>query len=104
MIMQSNDAALNLATLWERIADAIPDEVALISGDRRVTWREFEHRAARMASAFAAAGLGPGCKIAIDLYNCALLRGARDLTRRLLERLCVLGRQARPKSAKRRTI
>jgi len=60
----------HLATVWERIADAIPDETALVNGGRRVTWGEFEQRASRLAAAFTAAGLGPGSKIAIDLYNC----------------------------------
>jgi len=60
----------HLANVWERIADAIPDETALVHGERRVTWREFDQRASRLAAAFSAAGLGPGCKIAIDLYNC----------------------------------
>jgi len=60
----------HLANVWERIADAIPDETALVHGQRRVTWREFDQRASRLAAAFSAAGLGPGSKIAIDLYNC----------------------------------
>jgi fatty-acyl-CoA synthase len=61
----------HMATLWESIADAIPREAALIHGKRRVTWQEFDARAARLAGAFRRAGLGPGSKIAIDLYNCA---------------------------------
>lgn len=60
----------NLATVWEEIADRIPDEVALVHGGTRLTWRQFEDRAARLASAFQAAGLGAGARVAIDLYNC----------------------------------
>ena len=41
-----------------------------IQGDRRVTWREFDDRAARLAAAFTAAGLKPGSKVASYLYNC----------------------------------
>ena len=62
---------VHLATQWEAIADAIPDEVALVHGGRRVTWREFDQRAARLASAFMQAGIRPGSTVAIDLYNCA---------------------------------
>jgi len=60
----------NLATVWESVADAIPSARALAHGDRTVTWAEFDDRAARLAAAFSAAGLGPGSRIAIDLYNC----------------------------------
>ena len=62
--------ALNLATVWEAVADAIPAEAALAHGERSVTWAAFDERAGRLATAFTAAGLGPGSKIAIDLYNC----------------------------------
>ncbi|MBV9996475.1 MAG: AMP-binding protein [Caulobacteraceae bacterium] len=60
----------HLADIWEGIADRIGDQPALIHGDRSVNWRDFEARAARLASALSAAGLGVGSKIAIDLYNC----------------------------------
>ena len=57
------------ATIWEGVADAIPAEVALVQGDVRRTWAAFEDRAARLAGAFAAAGVGPGSKVGIFLYN-----------------------------------
>ena len=60
----------HLATIWESIADRLPDEIALVHGGRRVTWREFEQRAARFAAALAEAGVGPGQTVAIDMYNC----------------------------------
>src|SRR5439155_90379 len=41
----------------------------LVQGDRRVTWRDFDDRAARLAAAFTAAGLTPGSKVASYLYN-----------------------------------
>jgi len=63
-------AMTHLADIWEGIADRIGDQPALIHGDRSVNWRDFEARAARLASALSAAGLGVGSKIAIDLYNC----------------------------------
>ncbi len=62
--------AWNLATAFESVCDALPDRVALIQGDRRVTWRAFDERAARIAAAFTAAGLRPGSKVASYLYNC----------------------------------
>jgi 3-oxocholest-4-en-26-oate---CoA ligase len=60
----------HLATIWESIADRLPDEIALVHGDRRVRWRDFEQRAARLAAALAAAGVKPGQTVAIDMYNC----------------------------------
>jgi 3-oxocholest-4-en-26-oate---CoA ligase len=54
----------NLATAFESVCDALPERVALIQGDRRLTWREFDDRAARVAAAFATAGLGPDSKVA----------------------------------------
>jgi acyl-CoA synthetase (AMP-forming)/AMP-acid ligase II len=60
----------NLATAFESVCDALPDRIALIQGDRRVTWRSFDERAARIAAAFSAAGLKPNAKVASYLYNC----------------------------------
>ena len=57
------------ATAWEEIADATPEGVALVQGDRRVTWARFDERAACLAAAFEAAGLRPGDRVGIDLYN-----------------------------------
>ena len=59
----------HFATIWESIADALPDEPAVIQGSRRVTWSEFEDRAARLASHFSNAGIGHGCKVGLFLYN-----------------------------------
>ena len=60
----------HLATIWESIADRLPDEIALVHGSRQITWRDFEQRAARFAAALAAAGVEPGQTVAIDMYNC----------------------------------
>ena len=60
----------NIATVWEAVADAVPDELALVQGDRRITWREFDDRAARFASALQALDVEPDTKVALYLYNC----------------------------------
>jgi fatty-acyl-CoA synthase len=60
----------HLAIIWESIADRLPEEVALVYGSKRVTWRDFEQRAARLAGAMAAAGVEPGHTVGIDTYNC----------------------------------
>jgi fatty-acyl-CoA synthase len=60
---------MHYATVWESIADVIGDETAIVHGDVRRTWSEFDDRAARLAAAFTAAGLGPDSKIGLYLYN-----------------------------------
>ena len=59
----------NFGTVFESVADAIPDSPALVQDDRRRTWHEFDERAARLAAAFRALGLGPDSKVAFYLYN-----------------------------------
>ncbi len=61
---------MHFATVWESIADAIPDAPAVSHGDTTRTWAEYDDRAARLAAAYTAAGLGPDSKIALYLYNC----------------------------------
>ena len=60
----------NFGTIFESVADAIPDSPALVQDERRRTWRELDERAARLAAAFRALGVGPGSKVAFYLYNC----------------------------------
>ncbi len=59
----------NFATVFESVADAVPDQPALIQGRRRTTWVDFEQRSARLAAAFSNAGLQPGSKVASYCYN-----------------------------------
>ncbi|HEY2214469.1 MAG TPA: AMP-binding protein [Acidimicrobiales bacterium] len=57
------------ATIWEGIADAIPEAPALVQGDVRRTWAEFDVRASRLAGALLEAGLTIGSKVGQLLYN-----------------------------------
>jgi fatty-acyl-CoA synthase len=57
------------ATVWEAIADVVADGTAVVQGDRRLAWSQFDQRAARLAGALAEAGIGPGSKVALYLYN-----------------------------------
>src|SRR4051794_37844631 len=59
----------NLADLWERVADTVPDHEALVYADRRLTFAEADERATRLANALAARGVGPGDHVACFLYN-----------------------------------
>jgi acyl-CoA synthetase (AMP-forming)/AMP-acid ligase II len=59
----------NLADLWERVVDEIPDHEALVCGDRRLTYAEADSRATRLAHHLAASGIGAGDHVALYLYN-----------------------------------
>ncbi len=59
----------HFATVWESLADQLADLTAVVHGTRRFTWKEYDERAARVAAAYTAAGLGPDSKIGLYLYN-----------------------------------
>jgi acyl-CoA synthetase (AMP-forming)/AMP-acid ligase II len=59
----------NLADLLESIADAIPDQEAIICGDTRLTYKELDERATRLAHYFLNNGIGKGDHIGVYLYN-----------------------------------
>jgi len=61
---------MHFATVWESIADTIPDHPAVTHGDVTRTWAAYDDRAARIASALDAAGLQPDSKTALYMYNC----------------------------------
>ena len=60
---------VSFGTIWEAIARDQPDSVAISEPGRDYTFAEFDDRAARLAAALAAAGVGPGDKVACYLYN-----------------------------------
>lgn len=60
---------VSFGTVWEAVAERLPDEVAISVPGRDYTYAEFEERSARLASALADAGVGPDDKVACYLYN-----------------------------------
>jgi acyl-CoA synthetase (AMP-forming)/AMP-acid ligase II len=56
-------------SIWEAVADVVPEQTAVVQGQRRFSWREYEQRAARLARAVLDAGIRPGGKIGMYLYN-----------------------------------
>ena len=61
---------LNFADVWEHNADAFPDAPALVHGDLRRTWREFDKRADGVARRLIDLGVERQDKVAQYLYNC----------------------------------
>jgi len=60
---------MHFATIWESIADRIGDRPAITHGPVTRTWAEYDDRAARIAGAYAAAGLGADSKVGLFMYN-----------------------------------
>jgi fatty-acyl-CoA synthase len=60
---------MHFATVWESIADAVPDHPAITHGTVTRTWAEYDERSARLAQAFSEAGLAPDSKIGVYMYN-----------------------------------
>jgi acyl-CoA synthetase (AMP-forming)/AMP-acid ligase II len=61
----------SLATCWEHVAAAVPDQVAIRHRGQSWTYRAFDDRAARLAGALERAGVVPGARVACYLYNSA---------------------------------
>ncbi|MFC4080967.1 acyl-CoA synthetase [Amycolatopsis samaneae] len=61
--------ALNIADLLEHAVDAVPERVAVVCGDRRVTFAELEERANRLAHHLAVHGVGRGSHIGVYSRN-----------------------------------
>ena len=60
-----------MADIWENIAKAIPGKPAIVDGDKRYSWAQYENRAARVAQLLTDHGLRPGAKLSIYSYNSA---------------------------------
>ncbi len=61
---------LDFASVWEEVADIVPQKDAVVQADRRVSYSEFDDAAARFAAAIEAEGVSEGAKVALYLHNC----------------------------------
>jgi acyl-CoA synthetase (AMP-forming)/AMP-acid ligase II len=61
----------NLADLFESVADAVPERLALVCGEQRRTFAELDERATRLANFLRDRGVQPGQHVGLYLYNCA---------------------------------
>ncbi len=55
----------------EALADLLGDDPVLTHAGRHRSWHDFDERSARLGQAFADAGLKPGSKVGLLLYNCS---------------------------------
>ncbi|WP_084528916.1 non-ribosomal peptide synthetase [Nocardia crassostreae] len=61
------DSAETLVDRFGRCAAATPEAVAIVAGDRRITYRELETRAAQLAATLLARDVGPESIVAVAL-------------------------------------
>ena len=59
----------NFADVWEAVAELRPDAPAVVHGETRLSWQEFDRRAGAVAGALVAGGLRRQAKVAQYLYN-----------------------------------
>lgn len=60
---------MHFANVFEAIADAIPNNEALVCGNNRRSWQEFDDRASRLSQAFMNEGLEANGKVGFYLFN-----------------------------------
>lgn len=61
--------AFNVADLLEHAVDAVPDRIAVICGDRQITYRELDNRANQLAHHLATRGIGKGDHVGVYSRN-----------------------------------
>jgi long-chain acyl-CoA synthetase len=63
-------AESSIANIVRRFAAETPDGTAIKFGDRRVSWRELDHRSTRAAAGLQASGISPQQRVAFLAKNC----------------------------------
>ncbi len=64
-----SEAAPSLAALVRAAAHRRPDAPAVVAGEQRLSWAELDAAVDRAAAGFAALGLEPGSRVAVQLPN-----------------------------------
>jgi fatty-acyl-CoA synthase len=64
------DRALNLADLFEVVADTVPERDALVAGTARLSYRQLDERANQVAHVLQSRGIEPGAHVGILAHNC----------------------------------
>jgi len=59
----------NYADVWEAVAEAQPDAVAITQGSRNLSWRDFDHGADGVAQFILDLGVAQQDKVAVYLHN-----------------------------------
>ena len=67
--MSAQPVLPDLSALVARAAADRPDAVAIVAGDRRLTWAELEDQVARLATGIGEAGVVAGQRVLVALGN-----------------------------------
>lgn len=67
--MSVTNLSFNLSDLFESVADAVPDRIAIVSEERRLNYRQLDERATRLANYWSGLGIGAGDHIGLQLRN-----------------------------------
>ncbi len=59
----------NLADLFEKVVDTVPEREALVCGEQRATFAQLESRSNRMAHYLQSQGVGAGDHVGLYMYN-----------------------------------
>ena len=62
-------ASYDLADVWEAVLPVVADRLALVCGDRHLTYAELGERIDRLAAALTERGVGPGDMVGVHLVN-----------------------------------
>jgi acyl-CoA synthetase (AMP-forming)/AMP-acid ligase II len=62
--------SFNIADLFEMVVDAVPEREALICGDYRKTFKQFDDSATQLAHYMASKGIKAGDHVGLFMYNC----------------------------------
>lgn len=68
-MLQLDDAELHLPRIWASHAEYYPNRTAVVCGDKRLSWREFNERLNQVANTLLAGGIGKGDKVAVLMSN-----------------------------------
>jgi fatty-acyl-CoA synthase len=60
----------HFATIWEKVSDYVPDDIALVSGENKKNWRDYEQTSAKIASFLKDRGIKKNSKVGLYLFNC----------------------------------
>ena len=66
-MLNSND--LHFANIWEHVSDIIPNRTAIVCGENKKTWKEYEQDSAKLASFLNSQGIKEDTKVGLYLHN-----------------------------------
>ncbi len=62
--------SFNIADMFEMVADKVPEREALVCGDYRATFKEFDERSTQLAHYMSSKGIKAGDHVGLFMYNC----------------------------------